>query len=275
MHDRREQVLRGCCLALAALLAFQFARALVRGNPAKRLVIPALPSLPPEPGAQTTNSAAANLPKIIGTNTGGPKISSKTTTNPPVSGKAAKLAGTNTVSAEAPERNVSRAVPGSQSGDSPSTSGAPGSVGSILLSGVMTEKPETNSPSKPPKNIGGPSSNHAGTAKKGPDMPPEVKARVERITQSEILGQVIRPMPMALLGIAGQTAFLRSPDGQTGLVKEGGQVGTIKLLRIGTNRVLIELDGQNKELTMFAGIGGETLLPKDAPKTNEITKNPN
>ncbi len=106
-------------------------------------------------------------------------------------------------------------------------------------------------------------------------MPPEVKARVERITQSEILGQVIRPMPMALLGIAGQTAFLRSPDGQTGLVKEGGQVGTIKLLRIGTNRVLIELDGQNKELTMFAGIGGETLLPKDAPKTNEITKNPN
>ena len=58
-------------------------------------------------------------------------------------------------------------------------------------------------------------------------------------------------MPMALLGIADDDAFLRGPDGQTGMVKEGGELGGIKLLRIGINRVLIEQDGEKKELTVF------------------------
>jgi hypothetical protein len=67
---------------------------------------------------------------------------------------------------------------------------------------------------------------------------------------------------MALLGIAGQDAFLRAPNGQTGLVKEGEELGGVKLLRIGTNRVLIELEGQQKELSVFSGFGSESLLPK-------------
>src|SRR6266508_642724 len=49
---------------------------------------------------------------------------------------------------------------------------------------------------------------------------------------------------------------------QAGVIKEGGEVGGIKLVRIGTNRVLIEQDGQQKELTVFSGYGGESLLPK-------------
>src|SRR5207244_7344448 len=61
---------------------------------------------------------------------------------------------------------------------------------------------KTNGPPGRPMNMAG----------KPPELPPEIKDRVERITQGEILGQVIRPMPMALLGIAGQHAFLRSPE---------------------------------------------------------------
>jgi hypothetical protein len=71
---------------------------------------------------------------------------------------------------------------------------------------------------------------------------------------------------MALLGIAGRDAFLRAPNGQTGLLKEGEELGGVKLLRIAHNRVLIEHDGQRKELTMFSGFGSETLIPKEKEK---------
>jgi len=100
------------------------------------------------------------------------------------------------------------------------------------------------------------------SAKKGPDLSPEVQARVDRITQSEIFGAIIRPLPMALLGIAGKDAFLRAPNGQTGLLREGESLGGVKLLQIGTNRVLVEHEQQKKELTVFSGFGSETLLPK-------------
>ena len=104
--------------------------------------------------------------------------------------------------------------------------------------------------------------------KKPTDVPPAVQARVDRITQSEILGPVIRPLPMALIGIAGKDILLRTATGQTGLLREGEELGGVKLLRIGTNRVLIEHEHQQKELTVFSGIGGETLLPK-GEKTNQ------
>ena len=94
------------------------------------------------------------------------------------------------------------------------------------------------------------------------NLPPAISAHIDRITQSEILGQIIRPLPMALLGIAGQDAFVRAPSGQTGLLKEGEEMGGVKLLRIGTNRVLIEHEDQQKELSVFSGFGSETLLPK-------------
>lgn len=107
--------------------------------------------------------------------------------------------------------------------------------------------------------------------KKAPSLPPEIQARVDRVTDSEILAPVNHPMPMALLGIAGKTAFLRSASGQTGLVKEGDSLGDIKLLRIGINRVLIEQDGQPKELMIFSGYGGESLLSKPTENANETT----
>ena len=119
-----------------------------------------------------------------------------------------------------------------------------------------------SAPSLPTSTQGTNSAVRQQSGKLETNLPPAIQARVERITQSEILGPVIRPQPMALLGIAGTDALLRAPRGETGWVKEGGELGGVKLLRLGTNRVLIEHDGQKKELMLFSGFGGETLLPK-------------
>jgi hypothetical protein len=96
------------------------------------------------------------------------------------------------------------------------------------------------------------------------NLPPVVQGRVSRINDSEILGPVPRPpvITAALLGIAGKDAFVRTPTGQTRLLAVGEEFGGVKLLQIGTNRVLIEEDGHKKELTMFSGFGSEPLLPK-------------
>lgn len=113
----------------------------------------------------------------------------------------------------------------------------------------------------PPPRTGRP-----GPARPGAGLPPVVQARVEHITQSEILAPIMRPLPMALLGIAGPDVFLRAPNGQTGLLREGEELGGVKLLQVDTNRVLIEHEGQKKELMLFAGFGSESLLPKGNPK---------
>lgn len=102
----------------------------------------------------------------------------------------------------------------------------------------------------------------------GPPLPPEQQARVDRVVESEILAPVMRPQPMALLGIAGESVFLRAPNGQTGLIKPGEELGGVKLVRVGMNRILVEEQGEQKELTIFAGLGGESLLStqKNNPK---------
>ena len=99
-------------------------------------------------------------------------------------------------------------------------------------------------------------------------LPPAMQARISRIVDSEILGPVMHPLPMALMGIAGEFAFLRSASGQTGLVKVGDTLDDLKLLRIGINRVLVEQNGQKKELMIFSGYGGDSLLPTNTPDEN-------
>jgi hypothetical protein len=93
-----------------------------------------------------------------------------------------------------------------------------------------------------------------------PKLPPEIQSRVDKIVSSEIFAPVMHPMPMGLLGIAGETAFLRAASGQTGLVKAGDSLGDLKLLKIGVNRVLVEQNGQKQELMIFDGYGGDSLL---------------
>lgn len=105
-----------------------------------------------------------------------------------------------------------------------------------------------------------------GSAPKLADLPPPIKNRVDWIVNSETLAPIPHPVPTGLLGIAGNYAFIRGPTGQNEMVKVGGLVGGVKLLRIGTNRVLVEEDGQPKELMIFEGYGGESLLPKQTAK---------
>src|SRR5262245_47318377 len=128
--------------------------------------------------------------------------------------------------------------------------------------GKATNDPPRTWPQRPPTDFPPGVAGRFDRGTPATNLPPAIGARIDRITQSEMLGSIIRPLPMALLGIAGQDAFLRAPNGQTGLVKEGEELGGIKLLRIGTNRVLIEHEGQQKELSVFSGFGSETLLPK-------------
>jgi hypothetical protein len=107
------------------------------------------------------------------------------------------------------------------------------------------------------------------------ELPPEVQSRVDRIIDSEIFGPIIHPMPMALLGILDQEAFIQATNGQTQAVKVGGELAGIKLLRIGINRVLVESGGEKQELTLFDGIGSQSLMPKSAnePSTNAASTN--
>jgi hypothetical protein len=108
-----------------------------------------------------------------------------------------------------------------------------------------------------------------GPGKPLPELPPVVKARIDAIVNSELLGPVPHPLPKALLGIAGDTAFLRADSGETGLVKVGDNLGDLKLLRIGINRVLIEQNGEKQELTIFDGMGGDSLLNTSDKNSNE------
>ena len=143
-------------------------------------------------------------------------------------------------------------------------------AGTNSASLAKSKKKGTNSTAPPAIAMSGMSSGPPGMSGGGKpaDLPPEIKARVDRIYESEIFGMVMRPQPMALQGIAGNSAFLRSPSGQTGLVREGDSLGELKLLKIGINRVLVEQDGKKSELTIFDGYGSESLVPKD----KEISK---
>lgn len=96
-------------------------------------------------------------------------------------------------------------------------------------------------------------------------LPPVTQARIEIIKSSQILGQIVTHPPArpTLLGIAGRDVFIRTPDGQTSLFREGDESGGIKLLRVGTNRVLIQFEGKTNELTIFEGFGSESFLGKE------------
>ena len=50
--------------------------------------------------------------------------------------------------------------------------------------------------------------------------------------------------------------------------EQAAMLADLKLLRIGINRVLIEQDGQKKELMIFDGYGGDSLLPTNTPNEN-------
>ena len=231
MLEKYDKPLRLACLVLGLILFSQVVRIAVRRDPLTRLNIPEIPALaasktdaPPALGAAVPPPAPPKADKPSGTNT--PAAGTNA-----VAVSAAKGANTNAASAKKPESGAAAAGP------VPPPSGRPPRMGpGGMMPGGMT---------------GG-----------GPPLPPLVQARIDKIIQSELLAPIIRPLPMALLGIAGSDVFLRTSNGQTGIVKEGGELGGVKLLRVGLNRVLVEENGEKKELTIYSGFGSESLLPK-------------
>lgn len=294
MLNRLEPILKGVCVVLAALLLYQVGRAVAHSNPLAHLKIPALPALPADTNAPPSGKATNALGTLVlakagtnasptgvqasgeGTNTSAALPSAAAATNIPAfaSGKRA----TNPVTLQPPPQpgthsrvdarvtntgaSSTLAVPAGKGGtnSSPEQVVAKGGTNSAATAGQarpgMPLGGRSGMPQMGMNPFGGPA------AAKLPDLAPPVLARVDKITDSEILGQVIRPLPKALLGIAGDLAFLRTANGQTGLVKEGDELSGLKLLRIGTNRVLVEQQGKQEELTIFEGYGGESLLPK-------------
>ncbi len=100
-------------------------------------------------------------------------------------------------------------------------------------------------------------------AKKRPQ--PAFPPRFEIIVTSGILGkapQAPKPKPL-LIGVIGERAMLRAPDGREDLVREGEELGGVKVVKIATNRVLIEFEGKKQELTVYSGMGSPSLLAEE------------
>jgi hypothetical protein len=243
MFDRFERPIKIFCLAMAAVLVCQVAGLILRGDPLAHVKIPPLPSLP-----ETTNEPVKIAPKATNVTNA---TNAANVTNV-VHGTNAMANSTNVVHGTNTMANSTNA---SKAGKTRPMNGMPPEMmAAMMMRGGMP---------------GGP----GGSPMKKIELPPEVQARVDRIIDSEILGPVMRPMPMALIGIADQEAYIQATNGQTGPVKIGGEMGGVKLLCIGINRVLVEQNGEKKELTIFGGKGGESLMPKtdDKSSTNTAT----
>ena len=281
LRERAGPALRILCLILGAVVVLQLAGIFLRWNPFRRVTVPQLPTLTADtnspagavPGknlvASTTLHATNSPPPLTGTNPVPP--SPVVNSNSPAHAELVKT-GTGMGS------NAVANLPAKSGGTNSTLSAVPMKSGTNLLiakmapgtnpvSGLKVERhaaPAAQSPGMAAMNFN-PFQSPGGPPIK---LSPAVHTQISRIIDSEILGPVMHPQPMALLGIAGDCAFLRSSSGQTGLVKEGDSLDDIKLLRIGINRVLIEQDGQQKELTIFSGYGSESLLSKQTTHEN-------
>lgn len=280
-----DRIWRIVTLALAALLCVQVVRIAFRSRPLAHVRIPEVPvwvdtnapsgpkavippSVSPPPiASSSTGLSHTNLDSNSVANAAASKKKGTPESNTPA-GKTnpapiVATVKTNPVpSLEQANHELLTNSPSTTNGSAAVASAAPGP--SNTLGRVSSSPQASNAVAKvePPRRPMNPFGMPGGPPMAGAELPPETRARIARIVDSEIFAPVMRPLPMALLGIAGNLAFLRAPNGQTGMIKEQEEIGGIKLLRIGTNRVLVMEDGQEKELTIFAGLGGESLLSK-------------
>ena len=256
MPDRNEQILRKVCQVLAAVLVLRVLWIVIRPNPLSNLVIPDLPQLA---DATATAAASANNKPASAPASGSPTSTNSGTTatstnkskaGSPTNSNAMGVAGsTNRSGTNAPIASAKGTNPppaGGPPGPPPGMPMMPGMGGPMpmMMMGGMPGMPGM------PGGRGGPSVS----------LDPLTTARIDKIIQSELLGPVPHPLPIALMGIAGQDAFIRTSSGMSGMIHEGAEFGGVKLLRIGTNRVLVEEGGVKKELKIFEGAGGESLL---------------
>ena len=256
MRDRYEQLLRGACFVLAVLVLLSVLRAGCRAGALWGAKIPAVPTL------ETNSVATTNAPSAsTATNSLPSKIAVTNAVKP--SALVSNLVTLTAVATDPPGTNIL-----SRGTNLPVTN-LLAIVGTNGLVATATNLASTNKPAKKPgrnmppdlaamggMNFGG----MPGMPGKAAKLPAAIQTRVDKIVESEMFAPVMHPQPMALLGIAGETVFLRTASGQTGLLKADAPLEGVKLLRIGINRVLVEVDGQKKELTIFDGNGSESLL---------------
>jgi hypothetical protein len=290
MFERSERALKILCGVIGVLVLYRLVLVIVHINPLYHVTIPQLPSLP-SATVETANATNSSAPSAMAGTNGVRQASAAQGTNHTgqvtnlVSGSsnlvghatnAVALAtnkpgqstnllarSTNSVAqATNALAHATNSTPASRDGNPGPIAAPPPELARMgMPPGRMARMPPGAFPGMPPGGM-------PGMPSPGPPLPPELQSRIDRVIDSEILAPVMRPMPMALLGIAGNSIFFRAPNGQTSLIKEGEESGGVKLLRIGVNRVLVEEQGEQKELTIFAGLGGESLLStqKNSPK---------
>jgi hypothetical protein len=99
--------------------------------------------------------------------------------------------------------------------------------------------------------------------------PPPLSPTLAGIVTSAVFGAAPAagpPPPPVLVAVLVDRAILRWPDNnERTLVLEGDAVEGAKLLALDTNRALIHFHGQDLELTLFGGLGSETLLKPEEP----------
>ncbi len=268
MRDRPEQIWYGASVVLVILLCLSLLRAGCRAGALFGAKIPPVPTL------QTNSVAPTNAPpknadappsKMAGTN--GVK-NSLTSTNGSLD-KTNKMISTNSLVATTnlPGTDGIKVVLGTNP-VAVKTNSARGANALVLAPTNSTFPNQAEKKSRrsfPPGMMPGGFPGMPGMPGGGApaSLPAVIQARVDKIVDSEMFAPVMRPQPMALLGIAGETVFLRTASGQTGLLKADEPLDGVKLLRIGINRVLVEVGGQKKELMIFDGYGGESLMTND------------
>jgi hypothetical protein len=262
MFERSVPIIRMICIGLAALIIVQVTRLAAQKDPLRDVKIPVLASALSVSSNSLTSTNSLSGSNSLASSNSLSRSNSLTSSNvvassnrPAISNSLASsnvLTGSNTLTKSATSTNEPGTNSLAQGSGKIAATNSPPGRGSTAGRASTTPRPI------PGGMRGGP----GGPGAAMPALPPAIQTRVDKITQSEILGPVVRPQPMALQAIGGRDALLRSPMGQTGWLREGEELGGVKLLRIGTNRVLIEHEGQKKELMIFSGFGSETLLPK-------------
>jgi hypothetical protein len=273
MRDRRELALKLLCGAAGLLLLYRVVLVIAHINPLYHVAIPKLPTL--SDAASATNAAATTLasakPAAVTTAQGAGNSASNTVAHS--NSTVARVSSREQTVTNAAAHSTNLLALGTNSPARLTNAIARADGTNVTTQAEPTNKlagmPSGFPPGRGRMPGGFPGMpGMPGMQSAGPALPPEIQARLDRVVDSEILAPVMRPMPMALLGIAGADVFLRAPNGQTGLVKEGDELGGVKVLRVGLNRVLVEQQGERKELTIFSGFGSESLqsTQKDGPK---------
>lgn len=100
----------------------------------------------------------------------------------------------------------------------------------------------------------------------------ELRPEVRRVVDSALFGVAPPPPPPAppsgpkkpelpkLQGIGAEFAILEIPGKGVHMIRAGTEKEGVKVVAIAINRVLIEVDGEKKELTIHSGFGSDPLL---------------